>query len=109
LSALIAGATLRDGRYRLDDVIGRGGMAVVWRATDLQLEREVAIKIISDVLAGDPRFLRRFEREARLAAGLTHPNLVKVFDYSVETSARFWSWSTCRVGRLAPRAAGPSI
>jgi hypothetical protein len=84
LSALGAGDTLCDGRYRLGGVIGRGGMAIVWRATDQQLERDVAIKIISDVLADDPRFVARFEREARLAAGLSHPNLVKVFDFSVD-------------------------
>src|SRR4051794_33280524 len=81
---LAAGSTLCDGRYRLEEVVGRGGMAAVWRATDLQLERPVAIKVISDVLAGDPRFVARFEREARLAAGLNHPNLVKLFDYSVD-------------------------
>jgi predicted Ser/Thr protein kinase len=63
-------------------------MSIVWRATDLQLERDVAIKIISDVLAGDPRFVARFEREARLAAALNHPNLVKVFDFSVDAEER---------------------
>jgi eukaryotic-like serine/threonine-protein kinase len=84
VSGIGAGTTLCDGRYRLDGVIGRGGMAIVWRATDLQLEREVAIKIISDVLASDPTFVARFEREARLAAALNHPNLVKVFDFSVD-------------------------
>ncbi|MFL5895331.1 MAG: serine/threonine-protein kinase [Thermoleophilaceae bacterium] len=84
MTALAAGSTVCDGRYRLDEVLGRGGMAIVWAATDLQLERRVAIKLISDVLATDPRFVARFEREARLAAGLTHPNLVKVFDYSAE-------------------------
>jgi eukaryotic-like serine/threonine-protein kinase len=89
LSPLTAGATLCDGRYRLDAIVGRGGMAIVWRATDLQLEREVAIKVIADVLADDPRFVARFEREARLAAALNHPNLVKVFDYSVEEERPF--------------------
>jgi serine/threonine protein kinase len=84
MAALAAGTTLCDGRYRLDAVLGRGGMAIVWRATDLQLERDVAIKVISDVLADDPRFVARFEREARLAAMLNHPNLVKVFDFSVD-------------------------
>src|SRR5947209_11303094 len=59
-------------------------MAIVWSATDQQLERVVAIKVISDVLATDPRFVARFEREARLAAGLSHSNLVKVFDFSVD-------------------------
>jgi serine/threonine protein kinase len=89
VTSLAAGSTLCDGRYRLEDVLGRGGMAIVWRATDLQLERTVAIKIISDVLAGDPRFVQRFDREARLAAGLSHPNLVKLFDYSVEEERPF--------------------
>ena len=89
MSPLAAGTTLCDDRYRLDAVVGRGGMAIVWRATDLQLERDVAIKIISDVLAGDPRFVARFEREARLAAALNHPNLVKVFDFSVEEERPF--------------------
>ena len=89
MSALAAGSTLCDGRYRLEAVLGRGGMAIVWRATDVQLERTVAIKVISDVLAGDPRFVQRFDREARLAAGLSHPNLVKLFDYSVEEERPF--------------------
>jgi serine/threonine protein kinase len=84
LTALTTGTTLCDGRYQLDSVVGRGGMATVWHATDLQLERSVAIKIISDALAEDPRFVTRFEREARLAAALSHPNLVKVFDFSVD-------------------------
>src|SRR5690242_18846069 len=63
-------------------------MAIVWRATDLQLERDVAIKVISDVLAHDPSFVARFEREARLAGALNHPNLVKVFDFSVDDAER---------------------
>ena len=82
MSPIAAGTTVCGDRYRLDEVVGRGGMATVWRATDLQLERTVAIKIISDLLADDPRFVARFEREARLAAGVNHPNLVKLFDFS---------------------------
>jgi eukaryotic-like serine/threonine-protein kinase len=101
MSALAAGATLCDGRYRLDGVIGRGGMAIVWRATDLQLERDVAIKIISDLLASDPRFVARFEREARLAAGLNHPNLVKIFDFSVDTEPPFLIMEYVAGGTLA--------
>jgi eukaryotic-like serine/threonine-protein kinase len=103
LSALAAGTTLCDGRYRLDEVIGRGGMAIVWRATDLQLERIVAIKVISDVLADDPRFVARFEREARLAAPLNHPNLVKVFDFSVESERPFLVMEHVAGGTLADR------
>jgi eukaryotic-like serine/threonine-protein kinase len=84
VTGLGAGSTLSEGRYRLEEVVGRGGMAIVWRASDLQLERDVAIKVISDVLASDPPFVTRFEREARVAAALNHPNLVKVFDFSIE-------------------------
>ena len=103
MSALAAGTTLCDGRYRLDAVIGRGGMAIVWRATDLELERDVAIKVISDVLAGDPSFVARFEREARLAAALNHPNLVKVFDFSVDADRPFLIMEYVAGGTLAER------
>ena len=101
MSTLAAGTTLCDGRYRLESVLGRGGMAVVWRATDLQLERDVAIKIISDVLASDPAFVARFAREARLAAGLNHPNLVKVFDVSVDAERPFLIMEYVPGGTLA--------
>lgn len=105
MSALGAGATVCDGRYRLDEVIGRGGMAMVWRATDLQLERPVAIKVISDVLASDPAFVARFEREARLAASLNHPNLVKLFDYSAEDGRPMLIMEHVAGGTLAERRA----
>lgn len=101
MASLAAGSTLCDGRYRLDAVLGRGGMSIVWRATDLQLEREVAIKVISDVLATDPRFVARFEREARLAARLNHPNLVKLFDFSVDTERPFLIMEYVPGGTLA--------
>jgi serine/threonine protein kinase len=103
LTTLTEGATLCDGRYRLDRVLGRGGMAIVWGATDLQLERPVAIKVISDVLASDPRFVARFEREARLAAGLNHPNLVKLFDVSSESDRPFLVMEQIPGGTLADR------
>jgi serine/threonine-protein kinase len=103
LTAFGSGSTLCDGRYRLDTVVGRGGMAVVWRATDLQLERDVAIKVIADVLAEDPRFVARFEREARLAAALNHPNLVKLFDYSIDSERPFLIMEYVGGGTLAER------
>ena len=78
------GAALAGGRYRLDALRGRGGMAVVWAAHDTQLERPVAIKVIAESLAADPEFQRRFEREARAAAAVSHPHVVKLFDYGVE-------------------------
>src|SRR3954452_10558393 len=107
LSSLGEGSTLFDGRYRLEQIIGRGGMAIVWRATDLQLEREVAIKVISDVLASDPSFVARFEREARLAAGLSHPNLVKVFDFSIEAERPFLVMEYIAGVTLAEARSGP--
>jgi eukaryotic-like serine/threonine-protein kinase len=69
------------GRYELRRRIGAGGMATVWLAEDLQLHREVAVKLLSDVFAGQQDYVARFEREARIAAGLSHPNLVQVFDF----------------------------
>jgi serine/threonine protein kinase len=75
------GATLKD-RYRLERLLGRGGMASVWLAHDEVLDRPVAIKVPSDAIASDPEFLARFRREAKVAAGLSHPNLVGVYDYS---------------------------
>jgi eukaryotic-like serine/threonine-protein kinase len=75
------GVELRDGRYRLERVLGIGGMASVWLGHDQRLDRPVAVKILSDTLASDSSYVERFRREARIAARLTHPNLVKVFDF----------------------------
>jgi eukaryotic-like serine/threonine-protein kinase len=75
------GTRLKD-RYRLQRLLGRGGMASVWLATDEVLERPVAVKLLADTIASDPEFLARFRREARVAAGLSHPNLIGVYDYS---------------------------
>lgn len=69
-----------DGRYRIGDKIARGGMAMVYQATDLRLDRLVAVKVMHASLAGDPEFVERFGREARSAAKLSHPNVVAVFD-----------------------------
>jgi serine/threonine-protein kinase len=63
------------GRYRLERELGRGGMASVFLGRDSELDRPVAVKVLSDALAGDDAFRNRFEREARLAAQLSHPNL----------------------------------
>lgn len=75
---------LLKNRYRLERMLGRGGMAAVWLGHDEVLDRQVAVKVLSDTIAGDPGFVARFRREARTAAGLSHPNLVGVYDYSEE-------------------------
>jgi ABC-type branched-subunit amino acid transport system substrate-binding protein len=66
--------------YRIESLIGRGGMGVVYRATDLSLERPVALKLIAPELAEDPRFRERFLKEPRLAASLDHPNVVPIYE-----------------------------
>ncbi len=67
-------------RYRLIECIGSGGMAVVYKAVDMLLDRRVAVKVLRQRFASDPEFLERFQREARAAANLDHPNIVTVFD-----------------------------
>jgi ABC-type branched-subunit amino acid transport system substrate-binding protein/streptogramin lyase/predicted Ser/Thr protein kinase len=66
--------------YRIEALVGRGGMGVVYRALDLALDRPVALKILAPELAKDVRFRERFLRESRLAASLDHPSIVPVFD-----------------------------
>jgi serine/threonine protein kinase len=75
--ALPAGSRVAD--YRLDEQIGQGGMAVVYRAYDLPLERQVALKILDPALAQDEEFQQRFIRESRAAAAVDHPNIIPVF------------------------------
>jgi eukaryotic-like serine/threonine-protein kinase len=76
-----AGTVLKD-RYRVERRLGRGGMASVWLAEDTVLERPVAVKVLSDTIASDPGFSARFRREAHLAASLSHPNLIGIYDYA---------------------------
>ena len=66
--------------YRVESLVGRGGMGVVYRATDLSLERPVALKLIAPELAQDEHFRSRFLREPRLAAALDHPNVVPIYE-----------------------------
>jgi beta-lactam-binding protein with PASTA domain len=72
--------TIFAGRYRLERKLGGGGMADVWLAEDQELGRKVAIKILHDRYANDTQFVERFRREATHAAGLSHPNVVSIFD-----------------------------
>src|SRR6266571_1913325 len=66
--------------YRIESLLGRGGMGVVYRAHDLALDRDVAIKLLAPELAEDVRFRERFLRESRLAASLDHPAIIPIFD-----------------------------
>jgi serine/threonine-protein kinase len=73
-------------RYRLEGRLGFGGMSTVHLATDLRLERRVAVKLLAEHLAEDPTFVSRFQREAQAAARLVHPNIVQVFDSGQDDS-----------------------
>lgn len=69
-----------DGRYRLNRVVASGGMATIYAALDLRLDRQVAVKIMHPHLAQDEKFVERFIREAKASASLSHPNIVAVLD-----------------------------
>jgi hypothetical protein len=79
-SAIGVGAVV-DAKYRVDAVIGQGGMGAVFRAWDLRLERAVAIKVVRADLIADPDSRARFRRESQIVARLQHPSIVTVFDY----------------------------
>src|SRR5438093_7877971 len=66
--------------YRIEVLLGRGGMGVVYRAHDLALDRKVALKLLAPELAEDVRFRERFLRESRLAASLDHPAIIPIYD-----------------------------
>ncbi|MBD0318628.1 MAG: serine/threonine protein kinase [Thermoleophilia bacterium] len=72
--------TVVAGRYRLEEILGVGGMSTVYRAHDRVLERDVALKVLHSRLSRDPAYVERFRREARAIARLSHPNIVTVID-----------------------------
>ena len=76
----------RLGKYELQEQLGHGGMAEVWKALDTQLQRYVAIKLLHANLKEDPHFIARFEREAQLIASLHHPNIVQIHDFQIASS-----------------------
>ena len=67
------------GHYDVTALIGEGGMGQVWQATDTQLGRQVALKILPDAFAADPDRLARFKREAQILASLNHPNIAAIY------------------------------
>lgn len=77
------------GRYKLLEVIGDGGMAIVYRAKDLILDRDVAVKILRSEFSDDEEFIKRFKREAEAATSLDHPHIVSIFDVGEENNVYF--------------------
>lgn len=104
-----------DGRYRIESRIARGGMATVYVARDLRLDRTIAIKVMHTALASDEDFVARFIGEAKAAAALSHPNVVAVYDQRSDgehvflvmeyVPGRTLRDALTEVGRLGPRAA----
>jgi serine/threonine-protein kinase len=94
-------------RYRIEGVLGAGGMASVYRATDLRLDREVAVKVLLPNLARDPSLAERFDREARMLAAVAHPGVAAVFDVARGDPPTgrepFYVMELCDGGSLADR------
>src|SRR4051812_39318136 len=101
--------------HRIEEIAGRGGMGVVYRATELGLDRTVALKLITPALAGDPDFRARFVRESRAAASIEHPNVIPIFSAGEEQDVLYISMRFVdgqdlrelirRAGRVEPRRA----
>ncbi|HZI08334.1 MAG TPA: serine/threonine-protein kinase [Archangium sp.] len=70
-----------DGRYKIEDVLGQGGMGMVFRATQTSVHRPVAVKTLNPSLAAAPQFFERFRREAEIASRLHHPNVITIYDF----------------------------
>src|SRR5664280_424194 len=85
----ISDPRIYSNRYQVTHLIARGGMAMVYRAQDLLLNRAVALKILYPELSADPLFVERFRREAQAAANLSHPNIVPVFDWGEDEGTYF--------------------
>lgn len=77
-------------RYQLDETLGSGGMAVVYRAQDMTLERTVAIKVLRKDYSSNPEFRARFHQEAKAAANLAHPNIVTIHDFGLDAENRLF-------------------
>ena len=81
--------TLLGDRYEILEVIGEGGMAIVYKARDAVLDRVVALKVLKDEFDNDPSFVEKFKTEALAAAKLSHPNIVNIFDVGQQNNKHF--------------------
>ena len=78
---MVVGIAFPEDRYQIEEPIGRGGMATIYRGYDTQMKRPVAIKVLREVYSTDAKFVMRFQRSAKAQADLQHPNIVQVYDY----------------------------
>ena len=92
--------------YRIKEILGRGGMATVYRAVQESFKREVALKLMAPSLLADASFAERFLREARIVAHLSHPNIVSVFDVGESNGNYFLAMELHTGGDLSKRMTG---
>lgn len=78
-----------NNRYRIDQIIGAGGMSIVYKATDILMKREVAIKVLKDEIAENEESVERFVNESKAVSILSHPNIVHIYDVSIENEIKF--------------------
>jgi serine/threonine-protein kinase len=95
--------TVLNNRYRLEKKIGEGGFAKVYLATDIELERPVAVKVLEQSWANDPEFLGRFRKEARAIAALDHPNILLIHDFGVANGVPYLVMPYISGGTFAQR------
>ncbi len=106
MSDRVIGRTL--GPYQVVQELGRGGMAVVYKAFQPSLRRYVALKVLPDYFQSDPEFVARFQREARAAAQLSHPNVVTIYDVGEQAGVHYIAMEYLEGGSLLDRLArGP--
>jgi serine protease Do len=98
---MLASDTLLQNRYRILEMVGRGGMGEVYRAHDPRLDRTVAVKTLSQALTSDDSFIARFEHEARTVAGLSHAGIVPIYDVGQDRGIPFLVMKFIEAGSLA--------
>src|ERR1041385_8809915 len=97
------------GTYDVTSLIGAGGMGEVYRARDLKLERDVAIKVLPEQFARDPERLARFQREAKMLAALNHPNIAAIYGLEQSGSTHYLVMELVEGSTLAERICGGAI
>ena len=91
------------GPYEIVSPLGAGGMGEVYRAKDSTVDREVAIKVLTDVFARDPERVQRFQREAKVLASLNHPNIAAIYGFEESDDKRFLVMELVEGDTLAER------
>lgn len=92
----------RLGAYEITGLLGQGGMATVYSAWQVSMSRDVAIKVLRTDLAKDPHFIANFEREMLITASLSHPHILKVFDYGHQDALAYLVMELIVGGSLYP-------